>query len=153
MYSQRNQILNNQQFSFNVDNNPSNNQFLNQNYQPNPNLSLNDINLQKEIEKANLLNLLNNLYLETSYPNINNININPNNNLSLPKSIFGLNTPQNNNMNNINNVNNNNIINNLLLKQALLLQLLNNKNNLSTNKYENNFINNNINNFNRKNFQ
>ena len=35
MYSQRNQILNNQQLSFNVDNNTSNNQFLNKNYQPN----------------------------------------------------------------------------------------------------------------------
>ena len=119
MYSQRNQILNNQQFSFNVDNNPSNNQFLNQNYQPNPNLSLNDINLQKEIEKANLLNLLNNLSLEPSYPNINNININPNNNLSLSNSIYGINMPQNN----INNLNSNNDINNnnLLLKQILLI--------------------------------
>ena len=53
--------------------------------------SVNDF--QKEIEKANLLNLLNNLSLEPSYPNINNININPNNNLSLPKSFAGLNIP------------------------------------------------------------
>ena len=126
MYNQRNQLLkDNKMLLFNQENS-INNPFQNPNNVQNQNLNINNANLQKEIEKANLLNLLNNLSLESSYPNINNINNIPNNNLTLAKSIYGLGMPQNFDINinqlRNNNINNTDINNNLLLKQALLVR-------------------------------
>ena len=133
MYNQKYPISNEQQSNFDSQNSYYDD-LQKTNYQQNQYINL---ELQKEIEKANLLNLLTKLSLESSYPNVNNLNINPNNNIFLPNSFQGLNIPQNNV---INNINNNDINNNLFLQKSLLLQLLNCNNNLLNNRNSNNSI-------------